>query len=242
MISVAKKFQFPDNRLQTIAHGFASRIRQWHGYSVAPFEAMRPVLAMANVFFLCSVANHTARVQSDENGRQRCTLPDNPYLQAALDQCGIPRPKQRDSYSQSPTYVLRGLVQAVPGIAVGDVIRPYSHREELFVWQAFWRDAADGFTIVSKEVFRFDTPIPVVTCIGAGPSSETYPLQRRRNALSPFLPYGVSLDEFGMSQVNFALGRQFCPRGLHVLHSSVGGFRVKMPLPYLSLSHLHRFY
>ena len=57
-----------------------------------------------------------------------------------------------------------------------------------------------------------------------------------------FFRMGSPSKSFGMSQVNFALGRQFCPRGLHVLHSSVGGFRVKMPLLCLSLSHLQRFY
>lgn len=216
--------QFLANWLQTIIYGLASKMKQWHCFSVTPLDAMRPVLAMANVFFLCSVANHTARVQSDENGRQRCTLPDHPYLQAALDQCGIPRPKQRDSHSQSPTYVLSGLVQAVPGIAVGDVIRQYSHREELFVWQAFWRDAADGFTVVSKEVFRFDTPIPVMTCIAA-PSSETYPLQRRRNALSPFLPYGVSLKELWDVTGELCTGKTVLSKGPARLAQQRWGFQ-----------------
>jgi len=119
---------------------------------------------------------------------------------------------------------LSGLVQAVPGIAVGDVIRQYSHREELFVWQAFWRDAADGFTVVSKEVFRFDTPIPVMTCIAA-PSSETYPLQRRRNALSPFLPYGISLKELWDVTGELCTGKTVLSKGPARLAQQRWGFQ-----------------
>ena len=109
-------------------------------------------------------------------------------------------------------------------IAVGDVIRQYSHREELFVWQAFWRDAADGFTVVSKEVFRFDTPIPVMTCIAA-PSSETYPLQRRRNALSPFLPYGISLKELWDVTGELCTGKTVLSKGPARLAQQRWGFQ-----------------
>ena len=45
----------------------------------------------------------------------------------------------------------------------------------------------------SKEVFAFDTPVPIFTCKAA--DSDAVPLQKRRYVLSPFEPFGVSVAE-----------------------------------------------
>lgn len=146
------------------------------------------------VFWICAVANHSPRLYSSTGHvRQRCTLPPHPFLLTLLEQNNLQIPQQR--VNELPSFTLTGLVLAAPGVAANDIIMSlYLHRDELCIWQAFWRDTSDVYTIVAKEIFQFDEPIPVFTCQDLSSDAGAAPMQGRKHVLSPFVPYGVSLD------------------------------------------------
>ncbi len=147
------------------------------------------------MFWVCSVANHLPRLHSTSPGsigRQRCTLPEHPLLLRLLNENSLELPKQR--IEESSSFSLTGLMQVTGGIAANDMLSHYLHRPELHIWQAFWRDAPDLYTMIAKEVFCFDQPISCYTC-HTSTGEDVVPLQRRRHALSAFLPFGVSINE-----------------------------------------------
>lgn len=147
------------------------------------------------VFWICSVANHQARFQSAQGGRQRCTLPSHPFLLTALNSCNLQLPQQQQKCGETASFQISGIMLADYGIAASDVLSQYAYRDEFHVWQLFFRDAPDLYSIVARHIFKFEKPFPIFTCTVPS-ASDPVPLQRRRNALSPFLPYGIELEEF----------------------------------------------
>lgn len=187
------------------------------------------------MFWVCSVANHLPRLHSTtpgSTGRQRCTLPEHPLLLRLLSENSLELPKQR--IAESSSFSLTGLMQVTGGIAANDMLSHYLHRPELHIWQAFWRDAPDLYSMIAKEVFRFDQPISCYTCHDIA-SGDAVPLQRRRHALSAFLPFGVSIDEVENCQGELFVEGTALQRGPAVLALQRWGDRsadtVALPLP-----------
>lgn len=98
------------------------------------------------------------------------------------------------------------------GISANDHLSAYLHREELCIWQAFWRDAADIYTVVAREIFRFDERVDVFTC-QAHLTGDIMPLQKRKHALSAFLPYGVVMEDIRECQGELLVGESSVERG-----------------------------
>ena len=188
-----KFFQVPKTTLQPFAF-FQCRVSNL-GLSMLP--------VMAAVFVLCSVAHHKARLQDESGKRQRCSLPQHPFLLDKLEKNHLTLPAQRSN--ETPAFNLSGLMLCTPGIAVSDLLAQYPHRDELFIWQSFWRDL-DGHTVVAKEVFRFDSPMPVFTCLKHTAEQPT-PLRSRRHALTPFAPFGFSADDFWQREGTLLVGQ-----------------------------------
>lgn len=187
------------------------------------------------MFWVCSVANHLPRLHSTtpgSTGRQRCTLPEHPLLLRLLSENSLELPKQR--IAESSSFSLTGLMQVTGGIAANDMLSHYLHRPELHIWQAFWRDAPDLYSMIAKEVFRFDQPISCYTCHDIA-SGDAVPLQRRRHALSAFLPFGVSINEVENCQGELFVEGTALQRGPAVLALQRWGDRsadtLALPLP-----------
>ena len=134
------------------------------------------------VFLLVQAPDIRQRQSVNEPGvkRRRLSFPTSGFLQCLLETHRIERSSIRRS-----SYNVLGLVLAKPGIAFNDVLAQCK-RQELRVWQSYFRGSGDGFTIEIQERFMFKESFTIHTGLRHSECTEAKALDSRNFPLAPF--------------------------------------------------------
>ena len=153
--------------------------------------AINLTLAMASVFLLVKAPDLRQRRTVNAAGvkRRRLFFPGSGYLPCLLEAHNVQHETRQSNYE------IFGLASAKPGVALRDVLA-ICNRQELRVWNGYFKRPADGYTVQITERFIFKQPMPIHTCLRRVEGNETQPLDTRNFPLAPFVPKSLQLCDF----------------------------------------------